>query len=273
MALDLDRVTILYVVGILLGIAATVYFGFQLLEDLSPVTTAVLLLLGFVALLLLAVAVETDRLDLVLYALSAGFYLVFVAYLLSTFDVGSAGTFLLLAGSSLLFIGLGFLASRGRLALTGRQVRIGLLIVLLLGIGLVGVDLIGAQPTESTEFDDEIEIPSYRESVTIGTVTVENQFVLPREIESTRFFACTYTPERDVQSLQYRPSIRNELLGGGDSKQYDLVLSGHVFYVEDDRREGVRDMDTIPVEQAETCPESVDSPRVVVVSDLPEPPR
>lgn len=273
MPLDFDRVTILYVVGILLGVAATVYFGFQLLEDLSPVTTSVLLLLGFVALLLLAIAISIERLDLVLYALAAGFYLVFVAYLLSTFDVGSAGTFLLLAASSLLFIGLGYLASRGRLALTRRQARLGVAVVVVLGVGLVGIDLIGPQPTESTEFESEVDIPPLRESVVVGTVTVENEFVFPREVEPTRFYACTYTPERIVQSLQYRPSTRNELLGGGAIQRFDLLLFGHVFYDGEDRRGGLRDVDTIPVERAETCPESVDSPRIVVVPDLPEPPR
>lgn len=270
MVLDVDRVTILYAVGILLGIAATFYFGFQLLEDLSPVTTAFLLFLGFAGLLIVAVALETERLDLVVYALSAGFYLVFVAYLLATFDLGDGGTFLLLAGSSGLFIALGYLASRGLLVLSRRQAQLGVVVVLLVGVALVGIDVVGAQSTESATFESEIDVPEPREMVQVGTVTVENEFFLPRETDLTRYYACVYTPAMEPTSLRHDPSPRDLLLSGGETREFALTLPSRPFYDADgELREGVRDHETIPVERADDCPDDVDEPRIVVVTDSP----
>lgn len=273
MARRLDRVTILYVVGILLGVVATGYFGFRLLEDLSPVTTAALLLVGFVLLLIAGIAVGVETLDLVLYALSAGAYLVFVAYTIMTFELGDGGTFLLLALSSVLFIALGYLAHRNRLALSRRQARLGALLVVVLAIALVGVDVTGAQPAQSADFETDVPVPGDREMVHLGTATVSNDFVLPRSTTVQRYHACVYTPDRELMTLSFAPSAGSILLGGGETRTYDVRLSGHVFYREGELREAVSGVDRVPVERAETCPADADAPRIVVVEDRPEPVR
>ena len=131
MVLDFGRETLLYAVGIVLGVVAIAYFGFQLFDQVSPVTTAVALLAGFLVFLVAGVAVEAELLDVVAYGLAAGCYLVFVAYVLARFDVGDGGTFLLLTASSALFVGLGYLAQKGRLELSRRRAMLAVLVVTL----------------------------------------------------------------------------------------------------------------------------------------------
>ena len=56
----------------------------------------------------------------------------------------------------------------------------------------------------------------------------------------------------------------------------DLRLPGVVFYTDNGtRREALQDRGRVPVETAETCPESTNGPKMVVVPgpDLPRPPE
>lgn len=268
MVLGLDRETVLYAVGVLLGIAAAAYFGFQLFDQVSPVTTALVLFAGFLCFLTVGVGLDVETVDIVAYALAAGCYLVFVGYTLSRFDVGDGGTFLLLAASSGLFIGLGYLAQQGRLALDRRQAGLVVVAVLVVAVGVVGVDLVGAQPTTTAEFRESIEIPDDRERVTVGTVTVENGFVLPREAEVERYGACLYGTEFRPVPLEYEPRAGSPLLGGGESRSYDLVVPGVLFYHDNGtRRAAFEGRETIPVETAAECPESSDETKLVVVSE------
>lgn len=277
MALGFDRETLLYVVGIFLGVAAAVYFGFQFFDQVSPVTTAALLFAGFVCFLVAGVGFDVEYLDVVAYALAAACYLVFVAFVISRFDVGDGGTFLLLAVSSALFIGLGYLAQERQLSITRRQAKGVIVAVLLASVVLVGVDLVGAQPSTAAEFEDSIEIPDRSDRVVVGTVTVENEFFLPREADIQRYHACVYGPD-------YRPAplIRDEsrpgssLIGGGETWSYDILIPGQAFYTENGTRlEGFQGQDTVPVETTSECPETSDGSKVLVVEgsgDRPLPP-
>lgn len=273
MALGLDREKLLYAVGILLGVAATAYFGFQLFDQVSPVTTAFLLFAGFLCFLVVGIGFDVETLDVVAYALAAGCYLVFVAYVLSRFDVGDGGTFLLLAGSSALFIALGYLAQRDSLVIERRRAKLSVVAVLLVAVALVGVDLVGPQPTTDAEFEESVEVPDVRDRATVGTVTVTNGFFLPRRADVERYHACIYGLEYRPAPLEYRPSLGSPLLSGGESRSYDLALPGFVFYDDNGtRREGFRNLETVPVETAPECPERSDEPKVVVVQ-RPAPPR
>lgn len=272
MALGIDREKLLYGVGVLLGVAAAAYFGFQLFDQVSPVTTAVVLFAGFLAFLIAGVGADAELLDVVAYAFAAGCYLVFVAYVPSRFDTGDGGTFLLLAGSSAFFVALGYLSQQGRLVLSERHAGIGVIVVVVVAVGVVGVDLVGAQPSTTTEFEDGVEVPDERERVTLGTLTVRNGFFLPREMDVPRFQACVYGPDFRPAPLGYDPTARSELLRGGGSRQYDLVMPGRAFYRENGTlREGFQDGGSVPVVERSECPESPEEPKVVVVEN-PLPP-
>ena len=266
------RERLLYAVGILLGVAAIFYLGFRLLDDLSPATTPSLLGLAFLAFLIVGIRIERDSLAPVSYALAAGWYLAFVAYVLWTFDPGDGATFLLLAGSSALFIGLGYLATRGRLTLARRRARIGLAVVIVLGAGLLAVDAAGPQPIYTAEFEDSVAVPDRGERVQIGTVTVENEFALPRSADVPRYYACLTAAEPGIVPLQYDNRTPDQLIGGGEVVTHELVVGGQLFYHGEQRHEAIRDRETIPVTTAEECPRDGNDVRLVVVTDAVEPP-
>jgi len=263
----IDRVKVLYAVGVLLGVAAAFYFGFQLLEDLSPTTTSAVLLLGFVAFFFAGLYVEAETLDTVLYALAAGSYLVFVAYTLARFDLGDGGVFVVLAGSSALFVALGYLSSKGHLEVERRKALVGVAVVLALTVGLLAFDATGAQPTYDYDFDDEVDVPDeMRGETDIGSVTVENPFVLSRVAEAPVMNGCLYTPERETTSVRYDETPRG-VLAGGESRVHGIVVRGEGFYDRDtdELRDAFADRETVPVEVAEDCPEEADEPKLVVV--------
>ena len=272
MDLNIDRVKILYIVGVLLGVAAAFYFGFRLLDDLSPTTTSAVLVLGFFVFILAGLYVEVETLDTVFYALGAGSYLVFVFYTVSTFELGDGGIFVLLAGSSALFIALGYASSEGILDIDRKRALAGVAVVLVLGLALLAFDVTGAQPKHTAEFEDEVEIPDLPGEVVVGELRTENPFVLSRTADTPNYSACLYTPERRRTEVRDR-SPRDLVLAGGESHTSELTVGAAAFYDPDsetDERElyeGLRGRETVPVEQADGCPEESDDVKLVVVSD------
>lgn len=270
MALGFEREKLLYAVGILLGVAAVAYFGFQLFDQVSPVTTAALLLAGFLCFLVGGVSSDAETLNVVAYALAAGCYLVFVAYVLSRFDVGDGGTFLLLAASSGLFIALGYVAQQGRLAVSRRRATVVVLVVVIASAAFVGVDLLGGQPTATTEVEESVEVPESHERVTVATLSVRNDGVFPHETDAPRLHACVYSPAFRPAPLEYEPTARSALLWGGEARRYDVVIPGRAFYTENGTlREGFRADDSVPVERRSECPNSVEEPTVIVADTEP----
>lgn len=274
MELSVSRVQLLYGVGVVLGILAAFYFAFILLEDLSPTVTAAMLLLGFLVFAVAGLYAEPERLDIVSYALAAGSYVIFLAYTITTFDLSDVAVFLLLAGSSAMFILLGFLSFEGYLEVNRQHARLALGVLLLGGIVLVGVDVVGPQPTYEQTFEDAIEIPELRTEARLGTVTIHNPFVLSRTTELPRYHACLVAPDTDPQlvPLRYDENPRSVFLAGGESNAYELLIGPRGFYEDDELREPIRDAETIPVETTEECPEHTDEVKLVIVRDSPEPP-
>lgn len=265
MAIGLDREKLLYAIGILLGVIAAAYFGFQLFDQVSVVTTAAVLFAGFLCFLLAGIGIDAELVDIVAYALAAGCYLVFVAYLLSRFDVGDGGTFLLLAASSALFIALGYLAQQDRLAIDRRRATVGIAVILLAAVALVGVDLVGAQATTSTTFEDTVEVPDRNERVAVGTVTVENEFFLPRDADIQRFEVCVYGPDVRPAMAEYDPPLEGSRIGGDRTRHHEILVPGRAFYTSNGTlREGFEGRETVPVETASRCPETTQEPKVVV---------
>ncbi|MDZ7689488.1 MAG: hypothetical protein U5J64_12415 [Halobacteriales archaeon] len=269
MDLKIDRVKVLYVVGVLLGLTAAFYFGFQLLEDLSPTTTSAVLILGFVVFFLAGIYVEAEVLDTVLYALGAGSYVVFVAYTLSVFDLGDGGVFVLLAGSSALFITLGYASSQGMLEVERRTALVAAAVVLVLGFALLGFDVTGEQPTHTAEFEDEVEVPPLPGGSTVGEVTIENPFVLSRTADVPRYDACLYAPDLRRTSIGYTESTFNLVIAGGESRTFNLVVGATLFYNREtgELRGELEEAETVPVETADECPDASDEVKIVVVPE------
>src|SRR6056297_2695609 len=113
MRFAIDSGKLLYALGVLFAAAALLYFIRDVVFDLSITVKAALLLLGFVAAFTAGVAVERDVLDVVAFALSGVTYVVFVGYVVVRYRPGETGTFLLLAASAALFVGLGYALREG----------------------------------------------------------------------------------------------------------------------------------------------------------------
>ena len=265
----IDRVKILYAVGVLLGVVAAFYFGFRLLEDLSPTTTSAVLFLGFVA-FLLGGLYANESIDTVFYALSAGSYLVFVAYVLATYDLGDGGVFVLLAGSSALFVALGYASTNGALDVERRKAAGGVAVTLVVILALLAFDVTGAQPVFTNDFDDTVEVPDdMHEQIVVGETTVENPFILSRHADPAPLNGCLYTPERRGVSVR-RPGVPYDLLlAGGERRSYNVTVGGDGFFDRETEeiRDAFADRETVPVDVADDCPDTADEPKLVIVTD------
>lgn len=274
MVLDIERVHVLYAVGVLLGVITTFFFAFVLLDDLSPTITVLLLGLGFILFGSAGLYSRVNQLGLVFYSLSAAAYLAALWYGISTFEFGDIAVFVALALSSALFVGLGYLSTEGYLDVEQRWAGIAMVAVLGVGILLVGVDIAGAQTTSEIEFEDEIEIPELRDDTRLGTATVHNEFILSRTADHPEVHACLYTPDRADVPIRFDNRFRGSVLAGGESVSSDLSVHSRGFYDENETlHDALQDRETIPVEQRETCPETVDEVKLVVSQDSPNSPH
>jgi hypothetical protein len=266
----IDHVKMLYAVGVILGVVAAFYFGFRLLRDLSPTTTSATLFLGFVAFLFAGLYAEHESIDTVFYALSAGSYLVFVAYVLATYDLGDGGVFVLLAGSSALFVALGYASSNGVLDVEKRKAAGGVVLVLVIVLALLAFDATGAQPVYTEDFRDTVEVPDdIREQVVVGETTVENPFVLSRRADLPPVNGCLYTPERRHVSVRRPEAPYDLLLGSGETRTFNVTAGGDAFFDREteELRDAFENRETVPVEVADDCPETADEPKLVISTD------
>lgn len=274
MRFDVDPAKVLYVVGVVFGIAAVLYFARDIVFDLSITVRALLLLLAFVIFLVAAVGSERTAVVLVSSVLSAAAYLAFLGYTLSRFDVGADGTFLALLVSAALFLGLGYLVRERRISPSPRITRYAVAGVLLVAVLMVGVDVIVSDVGYDVTIEDEGVVDDGGE-VVVGTLTVDNQFVLREPIDVPEAFACLFVPGMDEYDMRPQP-VQYRV---GEDRVPDSVPGSSTITA----RMTVRLTDEeasavdgrIPIERADTCPDESENPRIVVVmgDDVPRPPR
>lgn len=261
---------VLYTIGALFGIFALAYFGTEVLIGLSPEIKALLLLLSFVLFLVFSFVV--GELKVVTYALSAGSFLVFVLFVLGSFGFSPGVVFLLLAGSSLVFVALGYLESRDRLTLARRTTAIVIVGLVVVGGGAVAVDAVGEQPTHEITTVDELSTEGLGTSgqVTLGEMTITNDHFFSRMAQLERYTACIYDGQRMYEEdIDYRQDNRyfwddRVRLGPDNSQSFTMTIDGWTFYGEDGTAEEFRDVESIPVTVADTCPSSSDEPQIII---------
>lgn len=268
MAFDIDNSHVLYGLGAVLGVFTVLYFGLEVILSLSPATKSFLLLSGSASFFVLAGYLKTDIIETVLYLLSGFTYLVFTGYTLIRFELGSEITFLFLAASSALFIFLGYKVSEDGLGIEGeryKQVLAGLAAV---SAVLLVFDVLGAQPGHNLQLDDEVELSAGEEAV-IGTYTVENNFLLPRDAEPRRYSSCIFSDgervRRAYSSIDW-PDREPGMLYSGDSVRGNITASVQEVSVEHEN-ETVNVLGTYSVELQDFCPENVEGNQVVVVEE------
>lgn len=273
MDIELDSSRVMYVVGGLLGVATVLYFGAEIIVDMSPTLKSVVLLTAFVFFLAAGQHARSNPLDTVLYVFSAVSYLVFLWYTVSRFDLSENQVFLLLGASSLLFVGLGYAFREKEWELDRRRARVVMAVLAVVAFAAVAGDVLGAQPTAETEFDDGFpteDVGGPGDRVVVGETTLTNGFPLSRFAEVPRHGGCVY-PGREYVTLSHvdeEGSVSGDvLMSGGSSRSLDVVVSSTAFLDRETREleDEFAAVDEVPVEVSEDCPEDVEGPRLVVV--------
>jgi hypothetical protein len=273
MDLDLDPARVLYVVGVLFGIAAVLYFARDIVFELSITVRALLLLFAFVALLVTALATSESPVVPVAAVLSAATYLAFLSYTLSRFDVGSDGTFFALLVSAVLFLLLGYLVRERDLTPSRRAAQYVVVAVALLAVVVVGADVAASDVEYDLETVDEATVDGGGE-IAIGTLTIENQFVFREPVDTPNAFACIYVPGMEEHEMRPEP-VRYQVNGDripdsiGGASTITAAISVGMSDEEAATIEG-----PMPIERADECPDPTGEPRIVFVvgEDVPHPP-
>ncbi len=257
----------LYALGAFLGVASVFYFGFEIIQQFSPVTKSVLLLLAFFLFVALGSYFRDRLLSGAMYVIGAGTYIVFLAYTFGAFKFSSDAIFLTLGASSVLFIVLGYAKQHDRLDLERDILRNVVIGIVVLGVLLAGIDIAGAQPTYDATFAEEIDFGAVnteqREPLEIGTLTVTNSFVLPRDVDMPGYRGCLYYDgERFERPIHVEDGF--DRVGGNSERSAPLIYYA-VFPAPE--HENVTIDGVVPVEERESCPASSEDDRIVVVPD------
>lgn len=232
MDFKIDEAKLLYVLGAFLGIIAIIYFGHELILDLSPTIKSFILLSSTVMFLGAAEYVRQDILKSSFYIFSAFSYLSFLVYMFARFSFSSEQIFLILAASSAVFIGLGYLRSEKGYEVTQDQARkvLGALIVL---VALAVVfDVLGSQPEYSLELHKTVDVAE-GEEFEIGVLELRNDFLLSRNIDTPTFRGCLFIEEgHDGRNIYVNPDVGG-LVSGGTTDRISLTEDAHYERHED----------------------------------------
>lgn len=274
MDFDVDPGTVLYALGAILGLAALVYFMRDLVFGLSITVKAILLLLAFAAFLVGGLATDRDVVDLVALSLAGGAYLAFLAYVNNNYSIGETGTFLLLALSAALFVGLGYALHEREVAVPVRTAAYVVGAAFLVSLVLVGADAATGDVQYEPALNDTVTVEPPAQSepgdryrhleARIGTVTASNPFVFTRKLDPPQTSACVATPETGPTESQHvgysYPQGYDDwprTIGGGET--VDIAMTTHL------RTDANRTSPlTFAVERGTSCPDDVSEPTIVV---------
>ena len=272
MDLEVDPARVLYVLGVLFGVAAVLYFARDIVFELSITVRALLLFLAFAALLVGALVTTRTPYTLATSVLSAAAYVAFLGYSLSRFEVGADGTFFALLLSAGLFLALGYLVREREMQPSRRTAQYAVVGIALVAVLLVGADVVASDVTYDVAIDESATVDENGQAV-VGTVTVTNQFVFREPIDMPRRTACLYLPEvaeYDGRPLPVQYRIDGERVPGTipGSATYEAQISVRLH------QEALEAVDgPLPVTEAPDCPAERDD-RGIVVADggSPRPP-
>lgn len=186
----LNSSTAFYALGTVFGIFSILYFGVEVILEISPAVKSAILLLASLTFFSATGLTASRWKNVPLYFLASVSYLIFVAYTLLRFDFGSAPTFLILSGSSIAFLVAGYLVGEKELQVPEQKARYLVAAGVLLMVGLFLFDLSGPQPDVQLQLRNSVNM-THGEEKALGTVRVTNDFVFPRAFEVPNYRACT----------------------------------------------------------------------------------
>lgn len=266
MSFDIDSSYILYGLGAVLGVYTVLYFGLEVILSLSPLTKSFMLSVGSAAFFLIAGYLETERVSNIFYGFSGVSYLVFTGYTLLRFEFSSELTFLFLGGSSALFIFLGYKVSDGGLSFEHSDYRKAIAGLTALAALLLVFDVLGAQPDHEIDLQDSVDLEN-GENV-VGTYTISNSFLLPRDADPKSYSSCIYSQgeqwEASFSSVEWQEDSP-KMIYSGDSVVGNLTARVPQMEPRHEEEKEVANISgSFEVEKRDECPESLEGKKVVV---------
>jgi len=273
MRLAIDSGKLLYVLGVLFATAALLYFVRDVVFNLSITVKAALLLLGFVAFFVAGVALERDVLDVVAFALSGVTYVVFVGYVVVRYSPGETGTFLLLAASAGLFVGLGYALRAGIPTPSRRTAGYALGGLLVVSVLLVGGDALSGGVTYDVQTNESVtvSVPETEQGAggyppvnkQIGTITASNPSPFLRALDLPSLSGCLVGPAdnpREDMWVNVERDWDEDTIAGSTTKSY--AITGE-FRLDTNRTEQV----TFAVERDADCSAVRSEPTIAIQVD------
>lgn len=267
MSFDIKGSHLMYIVGIVLGIIAVVYFGREIIADLSPTIKATLLLTAFPTFLSGGSLIKKRILDKLFYVLSVFSYLVFLWYIFHTFELGSNTIFIALVISSIIFIGIGYQWEKG-IKIRKKWKKIILVVLIVFAIVLVSYDVAGAQPSYKLDLENNVNFEGVWERMGrprqyIGYLVVKNDFLFSRHTNPPDLSACLYTPEKHDTYLHY-PTWELGQVSGRATEQIPIAVSFPKSSKTSEPPTYMENIESLPIEVVSSCPDKVVEPKLVI---------
>jgi hypothetical protein len=245
-----------------LAVAAGVgWFARAVGPDLSVTVQSALFGLGAALALVGAASLRyRDGLLFLYAALLTGF----VGYGLSTHPVDAVGAVVAVVATVAALLGALYLVVERRFKLRRREAVVAAVVLLAAATGLVAADL-GTDPlTYETTVHDSAQVPAdpeRSEPVVVGAASVENDFVFREQLTFPPARACISNGTASVYSpVLYGTNGSYFPASVGPNARLDTEMTVLV------PRETAASMSgTVPVERADSCPDSSDEARIVVV--------
>lgn len=256
---------ILYGMAVVLAAASLMVFGFDVLMSLSPTIRSLLLLLTFTFFVAAGNYTEEKGIRNIFYLIAAFAYAVFLMYTFAVFDMSSEAVFVLLALSSLMFMGFGYMAKKREVLLEQEIAKLVMIGTIIVTVIVLGVDLTAAQPTTDPTYRDSIEMTQERQ--VIGTMTVQNPFWVSREVEIESPRGCLVAPEGRIEEIPISVTERPSLLAGRASR--DINITARLPYEPEADHEQdfpwLGNYSTIQIDASQSsCPDSAEEATIFI---------
>lgn len=258
MKIGLNSPTAFYALGVLFGVFSIIYFGMEVILEISPTVKSAILLISSITFFSATGLTESSWKNIPLYFLASASYLIFVLYTLARFDFGTAETFLILAGSSSIFLAAGYIVGEKNIEIPKKKSKYMVLAGIVLMVGIFLFDVSGPQPEVDLQLRNQVDM-THGEETALGTVKVTNEFILPRSFEVPGYEACMNDSRRIISLYTER---KGDTVMGGGTKELELKAR---FYNEISEGENmIQTEKTLTVKETEKCPETLGEREIAV---------
>jgi hypothetical protein len=232
-------------------IAAAAVTGFAAgNSNLSPATQLGVFIAGFAVFLLTGKKLE-QPLNILSYGLAAINYVAFSWFAVSRFSLNTDQLFIFLGFTSLVLAGTASLMNR--YTPSTRQTRLAVTAVILALLSITLVDITGPETSHTLNLENQATIEGPRDTP-LGTLIIQNRFLLPRNAETPHYEACIYqnTTER-FEHGYIQLSERPDTVPGNSLKNVKLTMN---------TRDNITG--TFSVRKSESCPANLNENAILV---------